>query len=440
MNHLFDPDLATVNGNGNLPIRKQKIAVVGAGIAGLGAAYSLSSVHDVTLFEALERLGGHSRTLMAGRDEQFAVDTGFMVFNYLNYPNLNALFEELDIPVKRSNMSFAVSLDGGKFEYGLHQLSRVFAQKRNLANPVFYRMLSDIFKFNKHGLQFKDHPDATLGEILNEIGVSRAFRERYLCPLAGAIWSTTLDDMLDFPAQTLVRFFDAHKLMSASNHPTWYTVDGGSQVYVERMATRLEKLGCDIRTNAPVKSVTRNSGKVQIRTDKAEPEEFDQVIFACHSDQALCMLADASTDETDVLSAIRFKKNTVFLHDDPGQMPVRKACWSSWVYKGSCNQTTTNATTYWMNLLQDIPETTPVFVTLNPENPIPEEHIFNQTTLSHPQYDMPALRAREKLPRLQGQNNSWYCGAWTKYGFHEDGLASGLKVAEDIRAKTMVTV
>lgn len=421
-----------------LGANRLRIAVIGAGIAGLGAAYGLSPTHDVTLFEERARLGGHSRTLIAGRDKKFPVDTGFMVFNYLNYPNLNRLFDDLDIPVKRSNMSFAVSLDDGKFEYGLHQLSRVFAQKRNLANPVFYRMLLDIFKFNKQGLQFKDHADATLGDILTEIGVSKAFRERYLCPLAGAIWSTTLDDMLDFPAQTLVRFFDSHKLMSATNHPTWYTVDGGTQIYVERLAARLEKQGCDIRTGVPVISVKRNNGKVHIQTDMNE--EFDHVIFACHSDQALQMMVDPSKDERDILGAIRFKKNSVFLHDDPGQMPLRRACWSSWVYKGSCNETATNATTYWMNLLQDIPETTPIFVTLNPEKPIPDEHIFNETTLSHPQYDMPALRARERLPSLQGMNNSWYCGAWTKYGFHEDGLASGLKVAQDIHAKTAVKV
>ncbi len=417
----------------NLGAKRLKIAVIGSGIAGLGTVYGLVPAHDVTLFEARSRLGGHSRTVIAGRNKHYAVDTGFMVFNMLNYPKLNTLFDELNIPIKRSNMSFAVSLDDGKFEYGLHQLSRIFADKRNLVRPSFYKMLLEIFKFNKHCLKYKDDPNATLGDMLANIGLSTMFRERYLCPLAGAIWSTSVDDMMDFPAQTLVRFFSSHKLNSASDHPTWYTIDGGSKIYVERMAKYLKNHGCKIQTNTPVTSVSRQAAKTVIHTPKGEPQIFDHVVFACHADQALALLAQPTQDEQSLLGAIRFKKNRVYVHDDPAQMPLRKACWSSWVYKGSRTQTKTNATTYWMNSLQDIPDNTPVFVTLNPQTPIKDYHIFDETTLSHPQYDLAALRARENLHTLQGVQNTWYCGAWTKYGFHEDGLGSGLQIAQDLQ-------
>ena len=331
---------------------RQKIAVIGAGIAGLGAAYDLCHHHDVTIFEARKRLGGHARTLIAGRDAQLAVDTGFMVFNYLNYPHLNQLFEDLKIPVKKSNMSFAVSLDDGKFEYGLHQPSRIFAQRKNLANPRFYKMLLDIFKFNKHGLAYLDNPQATLEEALDEIGVSRMFRERYIGPLAGAIWSMTVDEMMGFPIQTLVKFFDSHRLNSVNDHPTWYTIDGGSSVYVERMVSALKAQGCTIKEATPIASVTRAKTKSTVTAKDGESGEFDHVIFACHSDQALKILAAPTPLENDVLGAIRFKKNQVILHDDPAQMPKRKGCWSSWVYKGNTDTTQTNATTYWMNFRQ----------------------------------------------------------------------------------------
>jgi len=408
--------------------------VIGSGIAGLGAAYGLIPNHKVTLFEARSRLGGHCRTVMAGRDQQYAVDTGFMVFNRLNYPKLNGLFDELNIPVKPSNMSFAVSLDDGEFEYGLHQLSRIFADKRNFVRPYFYKMLLEIFKFNTHSLKYIDDPNATLGEMLSDIGLSTVFAERYLCPLAGAIWSTTIDDMMDFPAQTLVRFFDAHKLNSARNHPRWFTVDGGSKIYVERTAQYLKNQDCQIKTNAAVTRVSRQKGKAILHSISAEPEVFDHVVFACHSDQALAILEKPTPQEKHILGAIRFKKNQVFVHDDPTQMPKRKACWSSWVTKGSTAHTKTNAITYWMNSLQDIPDTTPIFVTLNPQTQISDAHIFDQTTLSHPQYDLPALRAREDLPSIQGVHNTWFCGAWTRYGFHEDGLSSGLQIAQNLHA------
>lgn len=406
------------------------IAVVGGGISGMGAAFALSSTHNVTLYEARSRLGGHARTLMAGRNEKFPVDTGFMVFNYRNYPNLNALFDQLDIPVMPSNMSFAASFDDGRFEYGLHQPKRLLGDPKNAVNPKFWRMIADILKFNKNGGRFKHDETITIGDVVERLDLSDVFRDRYLGPLAGAIWSTNTNDMLDFPAQSLLRFFENHGLMSRTDSPEWYTVDGGSRTYVDRLEAELLKNNCTIRLKTPIKSLVRTSDHVEIGADGNGIEVFDQVVFACHTDQALRIMDSPTKAEQRILGAIRYKNNTVILHDDPSQMPVRKACWSSWVYKGFVQDPSRSSFTYWMNLLQSIPNESPVFVTLNPNDEIPQEHIFNQTSLAHPQFDLPALQAQRTLPGIQGQNRTWYCGAYAKYGFHEDGLSSGLETAQ----------
>ncbi|MBL4869879.1 MAG: FAD-dependent oxidoreductase [Robiginitomaculum sp.] len=416
--------------------RQTKIAIIGAGISGLGCAYALAPHYDVTLYEARSRLGGHSRTLMAGRNEQYPVDTGFMVFNDRNYPNLNALFDELDIPSVASNMSFGVSIDDGKFEYGLHEVNRMFADPINALRPSFWRMIKDILKFNKHGHIYKSDPNITLGQALSKMGLSETFKRNYLCPLAGAIWSTSPEDMMDFPAQTLVQFFENHGLMSTKGSPQWYTPEGGSKIYVERMAKFLRGHGATIFTDMPVLGVERSKPKTTVLTSAHPPATYDKVIFACHSDQALRLLAKPTKQEKSLLGALRYKKNTVILHDDPSQMPVRRACWSSWVYKGYSDNPNENSFTYWMNSLQHIPNSTPVFVTLNPKIPIRDEFIFNTTTLAHPQFDLPALKAKEELPSIQGLNNTWYCGAYARYGFHEDGLTSGLNVAHHLHEQS----
>ncbi len=411
---------------------KKKIAIIGTGISGLGCAYALAPHYDVTIYEARSRLGGHSRTLMAGRNEQYPVDTGFMVFNNRNYPNLNALFAELGIPAKASNMSFGVSIDDGKFEYGLHELRRMLADPLNAFKPSFWRMIKDILKFNKLAHAYKTDASITLGEALADMKLSDVFRRNYLCPLAGAIWSTTPEDMMDFPAQTLIQFFENHGLMSTTDSPQWYTPDGGSKVYVKRVEEFLIQHGSKIHTSAAVTSVKRTKTKVTITAENQPARKFDKVVFACHSDQALRLLEKPTKLESNILSDLRYKNNTVILHDDPSQMPNRKACWSSWIYKGYSADTNENSFTYWMNSLQHIPETTPVFVTLNPKIPIKDEFIFNTTTLAHPQFDLAALKAKEQLPTLQGQNNTWYCGAYARYGFHEDGLTSGLETAHHL--------
>ncbi len=412
---------------------KRKIAVIGGGISGMGASLALSEDHDVTLFETRKRLGGHARTLMAGPKGDIPVDTGFMVFNYQNYPNLVDLFERLKVPVKPSNMTFAVSLDDGKFEYGLQNVRRILGDPKNAVNPRFWRMLRDIIKFNNHARAAVSGPDQTLGELIRFLNLSNAFTRRYICPLAGAIWSTTSDDILEFPAESLLRFFENHGLLSASDGPKWYTPDGGSKVYVERLERVLKAQGCDIRKNAAVKEVCRKNGSVKIRAYGADPEIFDEVIFACHSDQAINLLSDPTPDEVATIGQIRYRPNEVVLHFDERQMPVRRNCWSSWIYKGSSDDHANNAFTYWMNLLQDIPKDTPIFVTLNPQTPIAEEKIYNITTLAHPQFDLSALKAQQKIQKIQGQNRTWFCGAYCGYGFHEDGLSSGYEIARLIK-------
>ena len=414
--------------------RRSRIAVVGAGISGLGAAYALSADNDVTIFEAETRLGGHARTRLAGRSRQVPVDTGFIVFNYRNYPLLTGLFAELDVPVKKSDMAFAASIDGGQIEYGLHATSALFAQRRNLIRPAFWRMLTDIPRFNKGALALAETEGLTLGDLLDRLNMGRWFRDYFMLPLSGAVWSATPEEMLDFPAETFIRFFDNHGLLTLHDQPQWYTVDGGSQEYVNRLATALQKNGADIRTSAPVDVVSRNDS-VWVKTVGGPVEQFDAVVFGCHSDQALAMLADADAEERSVLGGLRYKPNRVILHDDPRVMPTRRACWASWNYQGRTGQSAPAVSvTYWMNRLQNIPDDVPLFVSLNPLHEIPEKHIFDETVLSHPVFDQAAIAAQERLPAIQGRRGAWFCGAYTRYGFHEDGLLSAVNVAKAMGA------
>lgn len=421
MNQIFIP-----------PPVKRRIAVIGAGISGMGAALALSEKHDVTLFEARDRLGGHARTLKAGPNRDIAVDTGFMVFNHENYPNLVDLFDRLSVKTQPTNMTFAVSMDDGRFEYGLTNIRRVLGDPLNSINPRFWSMIRHIFRFNQKARHFLDKPNITLGQMIDDLRLSRDFTYRYLYPLAGAIWSTTSEDMMNFPASTLIRFFANHGLLSAFDGPQWLTPLGGSETYVRKMRRELEKAGCQIRLGTPIASVARPDGMVKVQPKTGLQETFDAVVFACHSDQAINMLQDARVEEKNSIGQIRYRKNKVVLHSDPSQMPRRRACWSAWVYKGYSDRPAHNAFTYWMNLLQSLPENTPLFVTLNPQDPIDPALIADETWLAHPQYDRLAIAAQKKVEAIQGQNNSWFCGAWMGYGFHEDGLASGLKVANSI--------
>ena len=423
------------------PPSRRNIAVIGAGISGMGAAYALAQSHNVTLYESGVTLGGHARTVIAGRNKDQPVDTGFIVFNYANYPNLTKLFDDLNVPVCKSNMSFGASLKGGQIEYALTSLGAIFAQKKNLFNPKFLRMTADILRFNAKGLKAANDTSMTVRELLDKLGTGEWFCDYYLLPLSGAIWSTPVDQILDFPAYALMTFFENHALLSHTGQHQWYTVNGGSVEYVRRLQAALERRGVDIRLKTAVKGVRRNPVGVSIQTAEEAPEFYDEVIFATHSDDSLRLLEDATEFERTQLSAVQYQPNDIILHADPSVMPHNKRCWSSWVYTEAADKISDRIDlSYWMNSLQPIPKDDPHFVTLNTTRPIKQELIYDQTTFRHPVYDLAALQAQQSIAAQNGTHHTWFCGAWMKNGFHEDGLSSGLDVATAIDAQTALRV
>ncbi|PCD76712.1 NAD(P)/FAD-dependent oxidoreductase [Pseudothioclava arenosa] len=411
----------------------QRIAVIGGGISGLASAWLLARDHHVTVFEAEPRLGGHARTVVAGRHGDQPVDTGFIVFNYANYPHLTGLFRDLDVPVIRSDMSFGVSLNGGRMEYALRSANSLFGQRRNIVDPRFYGMIRDILRFNAGAeAAVAAAPDLTIGELVAQMRLGGRFRDAYLFPFCGAIWSTPDRGISDFPALALVRFMRNHGLMSKGQHHQWWTVEGGSISYVSRLRTALSQAGVTLRTGAPVRAVSRNDAGVLIRAEGGTPEPFDHVILATHPDQALRMLGDADTTERSALSAIRFQPNRTVLHADPRVMPRRRQCWSSWVSRGDTGSGAVDVS-YWMNRLQSIPEDDPLFVSLNSTQPIDERLIYDEVEFHHPVFDSAALAAQQRIAAMQGTRNTWFAGAWLRNGFHEDGFASAWRVARRLR-------
>jgi predicted NAD/FAD-binding protein len=413
----------------------KRIAVIGGGISGMGAAYHLADSHHVTLFEAERRLGGHARTIVAGKRGDQPVDTGFIVFNYANYPNLTKLFAALDVPVTKSDMSFAASIGGGRIEYGLRSLSALFAQKRNLANPAFLRMVRDLLRFNAGAEKVATDATITLGELMDQMQMGRWFRDYYLTPISGAIWSTPKEEIMDFPAQALVRFFRNHHLMQATGQHQWWTVQGGSIEYVTRLEQALLVKGVEIRVATPIKTVKRSGLGAEILCE-GHWDVFDEVVFATHSDDSLAMLADPTPTESAALGAVRYQPNTAVLHADARAMPKRRVTWSSWNYtERPGHEGGPIDLTYWMNCLQPIPESDPLFVTLNSRGPIDEKLIYDRAEFRHPVYDLAALAAQGTVRAMNGQNNTWFCGAWMKNGFHEDGYASALDVVDAMAAR-----
>lgn len=415
---------------------RRRIAVIGGGISGLSAARLLAAQADVVLFEADRRLGGHARTLLAGKRGDQPVDTGFIVFNHVNYPRLTALFHELGVPTTPSDMSFAASIQGGWLEYGLRNFGTLFAQRRNLLRPQYTGMLRDILRFNARSLDLVEGRDLTLNELLQELGTGSWFRDHYLAPFSGAIWSTPVSGILDFPAQALVRFFKNHGLLGYADQHQWHTVRGGSIQYVSRLEASLRRAGVELRLGAAVAAVRREAGSVLLRAFGGEWELFDEVVFATHSDETLRLLADGSPTERGALGAIRYQPNEAVLHADPRLMPRRRAVWSSWNYvepKGPRSDRID--LTYWMNALQPIPKDDPLFVTLNPNQPIEARLVHDVTTFRHPVYDSAALAAQNRLRARNGQNRTWFCGAWMGNGFHEDGLASAVDVVQAMAAQ-----
>ena len=388
------------------------------------------------MYEAEARLGGHTCTVDVDYDgTNISVDVGFIVFNERNYPNLCALFDHLNVRSEQTNMSFAMSLDNGKREWSGVSYSSVFAQKRNMASPSFLWMLREIVRFNKQSLQDRDIgylEGMTIGKYLQSRKFSNRFRDDYLIPMAAAIWSTPKVKMLDFPAVSFIQFFENHRLLELSP-PLWKTVSGGSHNYHTKL---LESIKDKIRPATAVTNILRqNDGSVLVTDEHGDQESFDAVVFACHSDQAQKILAagDGHADELTVLNAIKYKPNRVVLHRDASFMPKRKKAWAAWNYlreTGQQSDETEVCLTYWMNRLQNIDEATPLFVTLNPTREPDPSKLFGEWSFDHPQYDMSAFAAQKQLEHIQGKRSVYFAGAWTGFGFHEDGLRSGLDVSE----------
>ncbi|MCY4198134.1 MAG: FAD-dependent oxidoreductase [Rhodobacteraceae bacterium] len=409
----------------------RRIAVIGAGISGLGAAWLLSRSSDVVLYEARPQLGGHAQTVHVAIDgREIPVDIGFIVFNHVNYPHLSSLFSQLDVPIQPSDMSFAVSLDKGRFEFGCRNLRAALAQTENMLRPKFWQMIGDIRRFNRNILADTDaNPDLSLGDFIAYRRLGKWFEQRYLLPMSGAIWSTPRNQMLRFPAQALARFFDNHGLLSFHNQHQWWTVKDGSENYVTRMAARMN---AEIRPGSPIEAVWRDPHGIHVKAVGNESQTYDNVIFACHADTTLSLLQDATKEENDILAAIPYQPNRVILHTDSTLMPRRRACWSSWVYLADAEaekEGAQAAVSYWMNSLQGISSNTPLIVTLNPPARLDENTILAEHALAHPQFDFAAIKAQQKLGAIQGRGGIFYCGAWVGMGFHEDGLASALNVA-----------
>ena len=418
-----------------------KVAVIGAGIAGLSAAMRLSESAEVTVFEANRYLGGHANTVDVTLDGvTHPVDTGFLVFNQRTYPQLVRLFNELSVPTAPSEMSFAVSVGPHRFEWCGTDLSSLLAQPSNALSPSFWRMLRDVLRFNRQATELAAAPppapgsvaiplDEPLGAFLERERYSTAFRDRYLLPMAAAIWSCPMKTMLEFPLGSFVRFFHNHGLLQIENRPQWHTVRGGSREYVRRIQARLD----DVRLETPVHRVSRpgaGAAGVQVSTD-AGTERFDQVVLACHSDQSLRMLADATEDERSVLEAIPYQPNRAWLHTDARLMPRRRGAWAAWNYLSNGDVDAPQVSvSYWLNRLQPLPFKTPVLVSLNPLHEPAPEHTIAQFDYEHPIFERHSAAAQHRLERLQGARGTWFAGAWTGYGFHEDGLRSGLAVAD----------
>lgn len=410
---------------------RKRVGIVGAGIAGLACAWLLARDCDVTLFESGDYLGGHTNTVDITIDGvTHPVDTGFLVFNRRTYPNLTALFERLGVTIARSEMSFAVSLAESGVEWSGTSLATLFAQKVNLARPAFWRMMHEVVRFNREALRDgrAGFPSGmSLGAYLDRNGYGGAFRDWYLLPMAAAIWSCPTRQMLDYPVETFVRFCANHGLLQLFDRPQWLTVAGGGREYVKRLAQALP----DIRLATPVRRVRRGGESAWIET-AAATERFDAVILACHSDQALRILGDdASAAEREILSAVRYQRNRALLHTDERLLPRRRKVWSAWNYLGGAGDPGTRpvSVSYLINRLQPLPFTKPVVVSLNPFIEPRSGTVIGEFDYAHPVFDSAAIAAQRRLDAQQGVRRTWFCGAWTGYGFHEDGLKSALRVA-----------
>jgi predicted NAD/FAD-binding protein len=425
----------------------QRIAIVGSGISGLSAAHHLKGQAEVTLFEAGDYFGGHTHTVdvtlpTATGMQTHGVDTGFLVYNERTYPGLIGLFEDLNVTTAKSDMSFSVQVPRGKDQAALEwngaNLNTVFAQRSNLFRPSFLRMLRDVIRFNTLATDLaqrnQDHELAQpLSGFLYSHQFSDAFRDWYLLPMLGCIWSCPTDQMLQFPVATMIRFCHNHGLIQVTNRPRWFTVQGGARHYVDKIVERIS----DKRLKTPVRLIERDDQGVRIVTD-GQVERFDEVVICSHSDQALAMLRDVTAAEREVLGAIRYQANMAVLHTDARVLPARPKAWAAWNYERSASaaqESTRVCLHYLLNRLQPLPFTQPVVVSLNPVSPIDPAQILGQYDYAHPVFDLAAIEAQKRVPQLQGQQHTWFAGAWMGYGFHEDGLKAGLGVARQLLSR-----
>lgn len=399
----------------------------------MSAAWLLSQSHKVTVYEQDGRLGGHTNTVEVDLDGvRHPVDTGFIVYNEQNYPNLTALFRHLDVETRASDMSFGVSLDDGRLEYGSVGWRGLFAQYRNVVNPRFWSMMRDLVRFYREAPAYVGASDSiSLGRYLELHGYGRAFRDDHLLPMAAAIWSAPAHALLDYPAEAFIRFCENHGLLELARRPQWRTVIGGSKSYVERL-TRI--YGDRIRLQCGVKGIARTAAGVMVTDVAGRTEMFDHVVIATHANEALAMLDDATVRERDLLSAFRYERNLAVLHTDLSFMPRRRGAWSSWNYLGRRDDAAGEklCVTYWMNNLQGIVSERPLLVTLNPATAPRSETVLHSEVYQHPIFDNATSAAQKLLWSLQGNNRTWFCGAYFGAGFHEDGLQAGLAVAESL--------
>lgn len=413
----------------------KRIAIIGSGISGLYAAYLLHKNYEITIYEKENYLGGHTRTLTITYEKnvEINVDTGFIVFNKKNYPNFTQMINKLDIDIGKSDMSFSVtSNDKNDPEIKYCDLKSYFANKKNLFDLEYYKNIYNINKFNnlsKKALKTikKDFNNITLGQYLKENGFGQFFIDNYIVPMGSSIWSCKPTQILNFPYLSYVNFMNNHGLLNLSNQPQWHYIKNGSKSYISKLESILD---ANFQLNTPVSEVIKTPKGVKVRTLNGE-NNYDYVIFGSHPDEVLSIGSSLTDDQKDALSGIKYSSNEVVLHKDSTVMPRNRQCWASWVYKKTKNNLP--ILSYWMNSLQEIDEKYPIFVSLNPGDQISDDKIINKHTLEHPIFDMSARESQNKIPLIQGKNNNFFCGAYNKYGFHEDGVVSSIKAVEKLR-------